>query len=237
MKLSALHPQCLPLVAVLLLGPTGSLIPFAAKAEIQGPVCRGTLLQLNLRESGESRTESFRFNLRLESEASSSAAALEQLSGRLARLRVALEPLVIGGLVIPAPNTYATGGSAQSKGYRASASITGTVGRSNYDSLIERAGRLEGVRLQGMTSLPSAEGQDRLQDQLLERALQRGRRQAERTAVALNLRRVALLRIDQRSHSTARPSPMAVSAAERFRPEEAPLPKASLSLALDYCLN
>ena len=214
-----------------------SLLPNSAKAQIQGPSCRGTLLQLNLRESGESRTESFRFNLRLESEASSSAAALEQLSGRLARLRVALEPLVIGGLVIPAPNTYATGGSAQSKGYRASTSITGTVGRSNYDSLIERAGRLEGVRLQGMTSLPSAEGQDRLQDQLLERALQRGRRQAERTAVALNLRRVALLRIDQRSHSTARPSPMAVSAAERFRPEEAPLPKASLSLALDYCLN
>ena len=214
-----------------------SLLPNSAKAQIQGPSCRGTLLQLNLRESGESRTESFRFNLRLESEASSSAAALEQLSGRLARLRVSLEPLVIGGLVIPAPNTYATGGSAQSKGYRASTSITGTVGRSNYDSLIERAGRLEGVRLQGMTSLPSAEGQDRLQDQLLERALQRGRRQAERTAVALNLRRVALLRIDQRSHSTARPSPMAVSAAERFRPEEAPLPKASLSLALDYCLN
>ena len=214
-----------------------SLLPNSAKAQIQGPSCRGTLLQLNLRESGESRTESFRFNLRLESEASSSAAALEQLSGRLARLRVALEPLVIGGLVIPAPNTYATGGSAQSKGYRASTSITGTVGRSNYDSLIERAGRLEGVRLQGMTSLPSAEGQDRLQDQLLERALQRGRRQAERTAFALNLRRVALLRIDQRSHSTARPSPMAVSAAERFRPEEAPLPKASLSLALDYCLN
>ena len=214
-----------------------SLLPNSAKAQIQGPSCRGTLLQLNLRESGESRTESFRFNLRLESEASSSAAALEQLSGRLARLRVALEPLVIGGLVIPAPNTYATGGSAQSKGYRASTSITGTVGRSNYDSLIERAGGLEGVRLQGMTSLPSAEGQDRLQDQLLERALERGRRQAERTAVALNLRRVALLRIDQRSHSTARPSPMAVSAAERFRPEEAPLPKASLSLALDYCLN
>ena len=237
MKLSVLNPQCLSLAAVLLLGPTGSLIPFAAKAAIQGPVCRGTLLQLNLRESGKSQTESFRFNLRLEAEASSSAAALEQFSGRLARLREALEPLVIGKLVIPAPTTHSTGGPAQSKGNQASTSITGTVGRSNYDSLIERAGGLEGVRLQGMTSLPSAEGQDRLQDQLLERALERGRRQAERTAVALKLRRVALLRIDQRSHSTARPSPMSVSGAPRFRPEEAPLPKASLSFALDHCLN
>ena len=214
-----------------------SLLPNSAKAQIQGPSCRGTLLQLNLRESGESRTESFLFNLRLEAEASSSAAALEQLSGRLLRLRKELEPLVIGRLVTPAPRTYATPGSQQLKGYRASTSISGTVGRSNYDTLIERAGRLPGVRLQGMTSLPSAEGQDRLQDQLLEKALQRGRRQAERTASALGLRRVALLRIDQRSHSTARPSPMAVRAAPRFRPEEAPLPKASLSLALDYCLN
>ena len=214
-----------------------SLLPHSAKAQIQGPACRGTLLQLNLRESGESRTERFRFNLRLDAEASTSAAALKQLGGRLARLRKELEPLVIGRLVIPAPSTYATAGSAQFKGYRASTSISGTVGRSSYDTVIERAARLPGVRLQGMTSLPSAEGQDRLQDQLLEKALQRGRRQAERTASALGLRRVALLRIDQRSHASARPSAMGVNASPRFRPEEAPLPKASLSLALDYCLN
>jgi hypothetical protein len=30
---------------------------------------------------------------------------------------------------------------------------------------------------------------------------------------------------------------MAVGAVSRFRPEEAPLPQASLTLALDYCLN
>ena len=223
--------------AALLLLQSAALFPRRANAEIQGPVCRGTLLQLNVRESGESRTDRFRFNLRIEAEASTSAAALEQLGGRLARLRKQLEPLVIGRLVIPAPSTYATAGSAQFKGYRASTSISGTVGRNSYDTLIERAGRLPGVRLQGMTSLPSAEGQDRLQDQLLEKALQRGRRQAERTASALGLRRVALLRIDQRRHASARPSAMGVNASPRFRPEEAPLPKASISLALDYCLN
>ena len=225
------------LLAALLLVQLAALFPRLAKAEIQGPVCSGTLLKLNLRESGESRTDRFRFNLRLEAEASTPAGALEQLSGRQARLRQELEPLVDGQLVIPAPNTSAMAGSPLPSGYRAATTVTGTVGRSNYDTLIQRTGRLPGVLLQGMTSLPSAEGQDRLQDQLLEKALRRGQQEAERTAAALRLRRVVLLRIDQRSHATARPSTMAVGAVSRFRPEDAPLPKASLTLALDYCLN
>ena len=225
------------LAIALLVLPTVSLFPLAALAEIRGPECRGILLQLNLRESGESPTESFRFNLRLEAEAPTSAAALDQLGDRQDRLREQLEPLVQGRLVIPAPNTYEMAGSKSSSGFRAVTTITGTVGRGNYDTLIQRAGRLPGVRLQGMTSLPSSSGQNRLQDKLLDRALQRGRRQAERTAAALKLRRIALLRIDQRSHSSLRPSPMGVSAAPRFRPEEAPLPTGSLSLALDYCLS
>ena len=225
------------LAIALLVLPTVSLFPLAALAEIRGPECRGILLQLNLRESGESPTESFRFNLRLEAEAPTSAAALDQLGDRQVRLRQQLEPLVQGRLVIPAPNTYEMAGSKSPSGFRAVTTITGTVGRGNYDTLIQRAGRLPGVRLQGMTSLPSSSGQNRLQEQLLERALQRGRRQAERTAAALKLRRIALLRIDQRSHSSLRPSPMGVSAAPRFRPEEAPLPTGSLSLALDYCLS
>ena len=225
------------LFAALVLLQSAALFPRAVKAEIQGPVCRGTLLQLNLRESTESRTDRFRFNLRLEAEAATTSAALEQLSSRQGRLREALEPLVIGRLVSPAPTTHAMAKSSQPKGYRASTTIAGIVGRSNYDTLIERAGRVPGVRLQGMTSLPSPEGQDRLQDRMLERALERGRRQAERTAAALGLTRTALLRIDQRSHSHRRQAPMAASTAARFRPEEAPLPTASLSLSLDYCLN
>ena len=225
------------LAIALLVLPTVSLFPLAALAEIRGPECRGILLQLNLRESGESPTESFRFNLRLEAEAPTSAAALDQLGDRQDRLRQQLEPLVQGRLVIRAPNTYEMADSKSSSGFRAVTTITGTVGRGNYDTLIQRAGRLPGVRLQGMTSLPSSSGQNRLQEQLLERALQRGLRQAERTAAALKLRRIALLRIDQRSHSSLRPSPMGVSAAPRFRPEEAPLPTGSLSLALDYCLS
>ena len=233
---SALNPAVKSLVAILFFLPAGSLLS-VAQAEIQGPVCRGTLLQLTLLESGESRTDRFRFNLRLESEASTSAAALIQLRDRLARLRDELSPLVIGRLVIPAPNTYVLAASQPSRGYRASTRITGTVARSNYDTLIQRVGRFPGVLLQGMTSLSSPEDQDVLEDRLLEQALQRGRRQAERTAAALGLRRVALLRINQRSDSSIRPVPMAVSAAPRFKPEEAPLPTSRLSLSLDYCLN
>ena len=234
---SALSSSVKSLASALLLLPAVSLLSSSAQAQIQGPACRGTLLQLNVRESGESRTDRFRFNLGIEAEASTSAAALDQLRDRLATLREALDPLVMGRLVIPAPRTYAKSESQPPKGYRASTSITGTVGSSNYDTLIQRAGRLQGVRLQGMTSLPSSDGQERLQDRLLERALERGRRQAERTATALGLRRVALLRIDQRSQSTVRPSAMAVRSTPRFKPEEAPQPRGSLSLSLDYCLN
>ena len=99
------------LFAALLLLPSAALLPRTAKAEIQGPFCRGTLLQLNVRESGESRTDRFRFNLRLEAEASTTSGALQQLSGRQARLREVLESLVDGRLVIPAPSTYALTGS------------------------------------------------------------------------------------------------------------------------------
>tara|TARA_B100000212_G_C26965637_1_gene360355 strand:+ start:49 stop:495 length:447 start_codon:yes stop_codon:yes gene_type:complete len=129
------------LAIALLVLPTVSLFPLAALAEIRGPECRGILLQLNLRESGESPTESFRFNLRLEAEAPTSAAALDQLGDRQDRLRQQLEPLVQGRLVIPAPNTYEMAGSKSSSRFRALTTITGTVGRGNYDTLIQRAGR------------------------------------------------------------------------------------------------
>ena len=100
MTSSILNPSVLSLPVALMLGSALSLLSHSAKAEIQGPACRGTLLQLTLRESGASQTESFRFNLRLEAEASTSAAALDQLRARQDRLREQLEPLVQGLLVM-----------------------------------------------------------------------------------------------------------------------------------------
>ena len=54
------------------------------------------------------------------------------------------------------------------------APITGEVSRDDYDTLIQAAGRLPGVRLQGMTSLASSESRASLADQLLKQALEKG---------------------------------------------------------------
>ena len=207
------------------------------RAQVQGPRCNGTVLHLTVQERGDTRTDRFRFLLRLEAEASKAAAALEQLNGRLARVRTELRPLVQGDLEVPAPNTFPIGQSQSPDRYRASTTIRGSVSRSKYDTLIQRAGRLPGVRLQGMTSLASVQGQTELEERLLKRALERGQSQAARTASALGLSKVKLLRIDQRSQPATRGLAMAATAAPRFRPGEAPLPTGSLSLTLDYCLS
>ena len=209
----------------------------SARAQVQGPRCSGTVLQLTVQERGETRTARFRFTLRLEAEASSTAAALDQLNGRLARVRTDLTALVQGDLNVSAPSTVPIRRSESPDRYRASTSISGSVSRSNYDTLIQRAGRLPGVRLQGMTSLASAQGQMELEERLLKRALERGQSQAASTASALGLSQVKLLRIDQRSQPATRGLPMAATAAPRFRPGEAPLPTGSLRLTLDYCLS
>ena len=137
--------------------------------------------------------------MRLEAEASSTAAALEQLNDRLARVRTDFMPLVQGDLEVCAPSTFHISRLESPDRYRASTTIRGAVSRVNYDTLIQRAGRLPGVRLQGMTSLASAQGQKELEDRLLKRALARGQSQAVSTASALGLSQVKLLRIDQRS--------------------------------------
>ena len=140
----------------------------------------------------------------------------------------------MGGLDVSAPSTFPINRSQSSDRYRASTTIRGSVSRSNYDTVIQRAGRLPGVRLQGMTSLASAQGQTDLEERLLKRALDRGQSQAASPASALGLSQVKLLRIDQRSHPAPRELAMAATAAPRFRPGEAPLPTRTLMLTLDY---
>lgn len=228
-----------PLVAVLAVSTAwlAASVSSSASAQVQGPRCNGTVLQLSVQEQGETRTDRFRFTLRLEAEASRSAAALSQLNDRLARVRTEIRPLVQGDLVVPAPSTVPMRRSPSPDRYRASTTISGSVSRSQYDTLIQRAGRLPGVRLQGMTSLASAQGQMALEERLLKRALERGQSQAASTASALGLSRAKLLRIDQRSQPAARGLTMAATAAPRFRPGEAPLPTGRVMLTLDYCLS
>ena len=201
-------------------------------------VCNGTLLQIKVNERGTSRSDRFRFSLGLDAENASKDAAMTALNARLAKARQVIQPLAMGQLTISAPRSYDVGGGTSGPRLeRARITITGEVSRENYDALIKAAGRLPGVRLQGMTSLASRDSSAALADQLLKQALETGRRRAEVTARALGLRKVELLLIDQRG-STHRPMAMAARMGHaNFRPSEAPKPSQNLSLKLDYCLR
>jgi len=213
------------------------MVPSVTQAQTRTAACHGTLLALSVLERGQTRSDRFRFRLRLEAKAPDGAAAMDQLNRRLEQARSALGDLATGTLTIPAPRTYSVGGGSQGpRRQQASTSISGEVDRARYDRLIQVAGRLPGASLQGMTSLPSNQDENALADRLLDRALQQGKRRAERTAASLGLRRVTLLRIDQRRGGQIVPVAYAGTAARSFRPEEAPKPSQSLSLDLEYCL-
>lgn len=228
------------LVAGALMAPVTvatSLLP-AAPAWAAERVCQGTLLQIQVQEQGTTRSDRFRFRLGLEAEAPMKAAAMDLLNERLDQTRREVKALAMGRLTIPAPRSHTTGGgNAGPRIERATTSLSGEVSRANYDAMIQLAGRLPGVRLYNMTSLASSTGSASFADQLLEQALETGRQRAKATARALGLRRVDLVRIDQRSGGY---QPIAMAArmgAPSFNPGEAPKPSQSVLLNLDYCLN
>ena len=216
----------------------GLLLGLTAPLYAQDVRCDGTLLELAVVEEGTSATDRFQFALRLEAQATSKKDALNELNRRLGTVRREISGLAIGGLIVSAPRTYTVGGTTASpQRHQATSNISGEVSRSNYDPLIQQAGRLPGVSLQGMTSLSSTDGARSLQQQLLERALATGRRQAESTQQLLGLRQLRLIRIDQR-RGGAPLRTSSISRSERsFDPSEAPKPRQSIRLNLDYCLN
>ena len=217
------------------LSPLALIQPAQARG---GDRCGGTVYQLQVSQSGTTAFDRFRFNLGLDAEAGTKAEAMEQISSRLERLRTALTPLVSGRMTIPAPRTYAIGGgSAGPRRQRASTNVSGEVSKANYEALIKAAGTLPGVSLRGFTSLAASGSAETVQAQLMRQALADGKRQAQATADALGLRRVQLLRINQRGGYGPRPMPYNRALSASFNPEEAPAPRNSVSLALDYCLS
>jgi uncharacterized protein YggE len=206
--------------------------------QAQPLLCSGTLLQLQVQEQGSAAFDRFRFNLGLEADAPTKAAALDQLNARLAAVRQAIAPLVSGKLTIPAPSTYRSGGGSTGPvRERATTSVSGVVSKANYDALIQAAGRLPGVNLGGFNAEAAGGSEAQLRTRLLRQALAEGQRQAQITADALGLRRVQLLRVDQRGGGSIRPVPYAMAARSSFNPDEARAPESSVSLALDYCLS
>ena len=216
----------------------GLLLGAAPPTPAQHLRCEGTLLELAVVEEGTSETDRFQFALRLGAQATSKKAALNELNRRLGTVRRKMSGLASGGLIVSAPRTYTVGSTtATQQRHQATSSISGEVSRSNYDPLIQQAGRLPGVSLQGMTSLSSTDGARSLQQQLLERALARGRRQAESTQQLLGLRQLRLIRIDQRSGGGLLRTSALSRSEKSFDPSEAPKPRQSIRLNLDYCLN
>jgi len=227
-----------PLALAWLMGSMAMLSAGSAGAHGQEASCDGTLLQLNVSERGTTHPQRFRYSLQLQAEAESTAAALQALNQQLINVRDQLRPLSIGDLTIAAPRTYAIGGSDdQPLLQRAVTRVLGEVSPSNYDALIQTAGRLPGVQLQGMTSLAAVASEQKLEADLLRRALAKGSHQADNAVEALGLRRVRLLRIDQRSGGQIRSQRYAAAAPGRFDPGEAPKPEQRLDLSLDYCLS
>ena len=216
----------------------GLLLGAAPPTPAQHLRCEGTLLELAVVEEGTSETDRFQFALRLGEQASSKKAALNELNRRLGTVRRKISGLASGGLIVSAPRTYTLGSTtAAPQRHQATTGITGEVSRSNYDSLIQQAGRLPGVSLQGMTSLSSTDGARSLQQQLLERALATGRRQAESTQQLLGLSQLRLIRIDQRSGGGFLRASALSRSEKSFDPSEAPKPRQTIRLNLDYCLN
>ncbi|MDP7327550.1 MAG: SIMPL domain-containing protein [Prochlorococcaceae cyanobacterium ETNP7_MAG_30] len=235
---TAMRALCSPLMLGWLVGTSGLMGLASLPAHAGELRCDGTLLQLSVQESGEMRSDRFRFSLQVEAEAGTPSSAMDQLNERLATVRTRLKPLSLGELIIPAPRSYSTGGSGgKPRLQRATTSVSGEVGRSNYDALIQSAGRLPGVELRGMTSRPEKGGKKQLEDELLRRALQQGKHQAENTSDALGLKQVRLIRIDKRGDRAHYPSVTYRAASQKFDPGEAPKPRQSITLNLDYCLS
>ena len=217
-----------------------ALMPLAVVSPGQaggGDRCSGTIYQLQVSQSGTAALDRFRFNLGLSAEAVSKADAMQQINSRLVRLRSVLAPLVSGRLTVPAPMTYAIGGGQGSpRRQRATTNVSGEVITANYDAVIQEVGKLPGVNLNGFASLAASGSAETLQAQLMRHALADGKRQAQDTASALGLRRVHLLRINQRGGTTLRPMAYNRELSARFNQNEAPEPRNSLSLLLDYCI-
>ena len=171
-------------------------------------------------------------------EGASEKAALQQLQERLQRLRLALEPLVVGTLTVPAPSTHQRGSQVDAeRRYTASTGVSGDVKRSTYNALIEAVGGLAGVRLQGMTSQADPGDAELVRQRLTVAALRRGTAEAEAMAAAIGVSRVRLLRIN-RPDAMVRPRAIPLETARSgFQPDEAPKPLQTLRLQLDYRLS
>ena len=159
---------------------------------------------------------------------------MDQLNQRLSTLRLLLNPLVSGTLTVPSPTTSHQSSRGDDKGsFVSSVRMSGEMKRWNYNTLIQSVGRLPGVHLVGMQSIPDQDDSETLK----QAGLRRGKHESERTAKAIGAARVKLIRINRNSiGGIPRPMLKSVSEDAPFRPDEAPDPEIAVHMQLDYCL-
>ena len=225
-----------PLVAVVGVSCPASVLAATAP----GATCAGTVLQLSIQEQGWSAVDRFRFSLGVSGEGASESAALQQLNQRLGELRGDLKPLLRGQLTVPAPRSHQRGGAKPNaeRQFVANTTLSGEVGRDDYDVLIQLAGSRPGARLQGMTSLADAQEELNQEQVVVTRALQRGLQEAQWIGRSIGRSRVSLQYVDRRG-AIRRPlqARLADHKSMAFDPNEAPKPRVSVHLQLTYCMS
>ncbi|WP_186484691.1 SIMPL domain-containing protein [Synechococcus sp. A15-127] len=215
-----------------------AVVSRTAAVQAQEPPCAGTVLQLSINETGTLSIDRFRFHLLLNGEGDREEAAMDQLNQRLSTLRLQLNPLVSGTLTVPSPTTSRQSSRGDDKGRFVSiVRMSGEMKKWNYNTLIQSVGRLPGVRLVGMQSIPDQDDSETLKQSLMQAGLRRGKQEAERTAKSIGAARVKLIRINRNSiGGIPRPMLKSVSEDAPFRPDEAPDPEIAVRMQLDYCL-
>ena len=229
-------PRLLKRFWVLPLLFNAAVTSLATTAEAASAACDGTQLELSVREQEASPAVRFRFSLAVRGEGRSEKAAMQQLNHRLGRLRRELGPLLQGKLTVSAP-TNSTRGSGLEKRFVARAAVSADVTPANFNPFIQTVGVMPGVRQQGVQSMADEAAAQKLQQNLMAKALLRGTSEAQATAEVIGLTQVRIISI-QRGDSIQGPRPMLMkSSAEGFDPQQAPSPRTSVGLRLVYCLS
>jgi uncharacterized protein YggE len=210
----------------------------AAQVQLQLS-CSGAVLEARGSATLRRTIDRLRVELRLEADASSASAALQQLQQRLEAVRRSLQSLQIQELRVTSPSVWqravAPGRPAQ---FDANAQVSGKLAPEQLQRLISEVGGLPGVRLAPVEAQADASGDAAANRQLMQAAYRDALQQAQMLAAALGLR--TLRPLQAQADGGVRPGPMlararGLPAPAAFDPRELSEPTDQLSLAVTFC--
>jgi len=219
--------------ALALIQPVG-----AAQVQLQLS-CSGAVLEARGSATLKRTIDRLRVELRLEADASSANAALQQLQQRLEAVRRSLQSLQLQDLRVTSPSVWqrsmAPGRPAP---FEASAQVSGKLAPAQLQRLISEVGGLPGVRLAPVEAQADASGNATANRQLMQAAYRDALQQGQLLAAVLGLRTLRPLQVQV--DGGVRPAPMlamarGLSAPAAFDPRELSEPTDQLSLAVTFC--